>query len=133
LTIIGAVDVGGTKIAAGAVAEDGTIIGFTECATLPERGFALAMRRTKAMLHEVASSAGVHFDGIGVACPGPLDPFTGVLEDVGTLSGSRSSMLPGLRAIAGLTDAGKVSPAVRASRPGSRSKIRSTFHERVRR
>jgi len=93
LAIIGAVDVGGTKIAAGAVTEDGTIIGFTECATLPERGFALAMRRTKAMLHEVASSAGVHFDGIGVACPGPLDPFTGVLDDVGTLSGWRGGNL----------------------------------------
>ena len=25
--------------------------------------------------------------GIGIACPGPLDPFTGVIGDVGTLPG----------------------------------------------
>ena len=93
MTIIGAVDVGGTKIAAGAVTEDDATIRFTECATLPDRGFALAMRRTKAMLHQVASSAGIHFDGIGVACPGPLDPFSGVLDDVGTLPGWRGGNL----------------------------------------
>lgn len=45
------------------------------------------MQRTKAMLREVASSAGIIFDGIGVACPGPLDPFSGILDKVGTLPG----------------------------------------------
>lgn len=87
MTIIGVIDIGGTKIAAGAVTEDGTIVARRECATLPESGFSFAMQRTKAMLHEVASSAGVRFDGIGVACPGPLDPFTGILDEVGTLPG----------------------------------------------
>jgi glucokinase len=39
------------------------------------------------MLHEVADRAGAAFAGIGVACPGPLDPFSGVLGEVGTLAG----------------------------------------------
>jgi glucokinase len=87
LTIIGAIDIGGTKIAAGAIREDGVILERRECATLPERGFSFAMHRTRAMLHEIASTAGVRFDGIGIASPGPLDPFTGILEGIGTLPG----------------------------------------------
>jgi glucokinase len=87
VTIIGAVDIGGTKIAVGAVTEDGTIISQTESSTRPELGFENAMRRVKAMLHQVASCAEVTFNGIGIACPGPLDPFSGILDDVGTLSG----------------------------------------------
>jgi glucokinase len=87
LAIIGAIDIGGTKIAVGAVREDGVIIDRRECATLPERGFSFAMQRTRAMLHEIASSAGIRFDGIGIASPGPLDPFTGILEGIGTLPG----------------------------------------------
>jgi glucokinase len=87
LRIVGAVDIGGTKIAAGAIAEDGSILASREIATLPEGGFAGAMQRTTQMLQEIASAANVTFDGIGVACPGPLDPWTGVLDEVGTLPG----------------------------------------------
>ena len=85
--IIGAVDIGGTKIAAGAVTKEGTIITRLECATAPEEGFGLAMQRTKGMLREAAARAGAEFEGIGVACPGPLNPYTGMLGDVGTLPG----------------------------------------------
>ena len=85
--IIGAVDIGGTKIAAGAVTKEGVIITRRECATAPEEGFGLAMQRTKGMLREVAARAGAEFEGIGVACPGPLDPYTGIVGDVGTLPG----------------------------------------------
>ncbi len=85
--IIGAVDIGGTKIAVGAVTREGKIITRSECATAPEEGFGLAMQRTKSMLREAAARAGAEFQGIGVACPGPLDPFTGIIGDVGTLPG----------------------------------------------
>ena len=87
MRIVGAVDIGGTKIAGGAISEDGRILVSREIPTLPESGFASAMRRTTTMLQEIASAAGVTFDGIGVACPGPLDPWTGVLDEVGTLPG----------------------------------------------
>src|SRR5208283_2868855 len=85
--IIGAVDIGGTKIAAGAVTKEGTIITRLECATAPEEGFGLAMQRTKGMLREAAARAGAEFEGICVACPGPLNPYTGMVGDVGTLPG----------------------------------------------
>jgi glucokinase len=45
------------------------------------------MQRTKGMLREAAAQAGAKCEGIGVACPGPLDPFTGIVGDVGTLPG----------------------------------------------
>jgi glucokinase len=85
--ILGAVDVGGTKIAVGAVTGAGVIVARRECPTVSEEGFSRAMERTKAMLREAAASAGGGFAGIGVACPGPLDPFTGLVGDVGTLPG----------------------------------------------
>ena len=87
MPIIGAVDIGGTKIAVGAVSESGAILERLERPTAPREGFAAAMRRTKELLREVGRRAGVDFAGIGVACPGPLDPFTGIIGDVGTLPG----------------------------------------------
>jgi glucokinase len=84
---IGAVDIGGTKIAVGVATEDGKIICRVECPTQPEDGFAAAMDRIKGMLHEVASRTGSDFKGIGIACPGPLDPSSGVIGEVGTLAG----------------------------------------------
>ncbi len=87
MRIIGAVDIGGTKIAVGAVREDGAILARMEEPTAPREGFASAMLRTSEMLREAGRRAGVGFAGIGVACPGPLDPFAGIVGDVGTLPG----------------------------------------------
>lgn len=87
MRIIGAVDIGGTKIATGAVSEDGSILYRLECPTATGDGFNAAMQRTKAMLHEIRQQTSIEFSGIGVACPGPLDPRKGVIGDVGTLPG----------------------------------------------
>ncbi len=86
-SVIGAVDIGGTKIAVGAVTEAGRIVARAECPTAPRDGFAAAMRRTAEMLREVSRHAGAGYLGIGVACPSPLDPLAGVVGDVGTLPG----------------------------------------------
>jgi glucokinase len=83
---IGAVDIGGTKIAVAAVREDGTVLQRHESPTEPEKGFDHAMQRIAAMLRDF-SNAGVTLSGIGVGCPGPLNPFTGEILDVGTLPG----------------------------------------------
>lgn len=87
MNLIGAVDIGGTKIAVGAASEDGAILCRTEGPTQPALGFDAAIGRIRTMLHEVAERAGGSFTGIGIACPGPLDPITGVIGDVGTLMG----------------------------------------------
>jgi glucokinase len=78
---IGAVDIGGSKMAIGIVREDGTILDRRECVTLPERGFIDAMTRIESMLREMMATAGP-IDGIGVGCPGPLSPLTGTLLEV---------------------------------------------------
>jgi glucokinase len=81
---VGSVDIGGTKIAVGAIREDGKIMKRLECPTEPEKSFEHAMQRIVAMLRDL-SADGTKLAGIGVGCPGPLDPFTGVIGEVGTL------------------------------------------------
>jgi len=83
---IGAVDIGGTKIAAGIVSDDGEILYRSECPTQPERGFGDAVDRIQRMLQAAIDQCG-SIDGIGIACPSPLDPLTGVIGVVGTLPG----------------------------------------------
>lgn len=83
---IGSVDIGGTKIAVGAVREDGRILKRFECPTEPEKGFDRAMDRVVTMVRDLTVD-GTRLSGIGVGCPGPLDPFTGVIGEVGTLPG----------------------------------------------
>jgi glucokinase len=83
---IGSVDIGGTKIAVGAVREDGQILKRIDCPTEPEKGFHHAMNRVIAMLRDI-TAGGTKLSGIGVGCPGPLNPFTGVIGEVGTLPG----------------------------------------------
>jgi glucokinase len=81
---IGAVDIGGTKIAAGIVCEDGTVLRRSECPTQPQRGLGDAVDRIQQMLQAAIDQCG-SIDGIGIGCPGPLDPLTGVIGEVGTL------------------------------------------------
>ena len=85
--MIGAVDIGGTKIAIGAVTHEGKVAARLECPTAPERGFPSAIRQITELLREAASRTDGRLEGIGVCCPGPLDPFTGIIGDVGTLPG----------------------------------------------
>jgi glucokinase len=86
MRLIGAVDIGGTKIAVGAVRDDGSIAFRTELPTEPGNGFSGAMHRIQRALHEAIRVCG-NLQGIGVGCPGPLDPLTGIIGDVGTLPG----------------------------------------------
>ena len=89
---IGAVDIGGTKIAAGIVREDGTILYRTESPTDPTRGFENAILRIEQMLRQGIDLHG-NISGVGVGCSGPLDPFTGLIGNVGTLPGWEGGQL----------------------------------------
>ncbi len=84
--LIGAVDIGGTKIAVGIVRDDGEILFRDECPTNPTGGFEAAVFRIQQMLQRGIDMCG-DVGGVGIGCPGPLDPFTGVIGDVGTLPG----------------------------------------------
>ncbi len=101
--MIGAVDIGGTKIAVGAVRDDGLVLHRSQCPTDPERGFSDAMHRIRAMLRDAVSACGP-LDGIGVASPGPLNPVTGEIGDVGTLPGwERCNLVADLEAEFGVS------------------------------
>lgn len=89
---IGAIDIGGSKLAVAVVRQDGVILAQRQCATEPERGFPDALARMERMLRELIAKTG-SIDGIGVGCPGPLSPSTGTLFEVGTLPGWRGANL----------------------------------------
>ena len=63
--MIGAVDIGGTKIAVGLVDDAGRVLSRADCPTDPESGYAAALERTQQMLRALSSTAGVTLTGIG--------------------------------------------------------------------
>lgn len=85
--MLGAVDIGGTKIAAGAVDGAGRVVVKDECATEVNRGFDDAMRRVSSLLRQSMERTGGKLQGIGVGCAGPLDSMTGVVGNANNLQG----------------------------------------------
>lgn len=90
---IGAIDVGGTKIAVGVVDSGGGILARGEGPTAPELGYAAALQRIEAMLRRALEECGRGIEGIGIGSTGPIDPETGVFGEVGTLPGWLGSPL----------------------------------------
>jgi glucokinase len=86
-SVTGAVDIGGTKIAVGAVDDQGRVLAKEEAPTAAEEGFDGAMGRVVAMLQRVRKAAGVELRGIGIGCTGPVDPIAGVIGNVDFLPG----------------------------------------------
>jgi glucokinase len=80
--LIGAVDIGGTKIAVGVVDEDGHLLSCVESPTYPDRGYAPALERTTAMLKKAAEMANCQISGIGIGSTGPVDPIAGQIGNV---------------------------------------------------
>lgn len=80
--MIGAIDIGGTKIAVGMVDDHGAVLSKTESPTQGERGYADGLARITAMLHQTARNAGGRLRGIGIGSTGWVYPFTGEFGDV---------------------------------------------------
>jgi glucokinase len=78
--MIGAVDIGGTKIAVGIVDSSGQLLRRLENPTAPERGPDYGLSLICEMLRQTTAEAGDHLQGIGIGCTGPVDPLTGTLE-----------------------------------------------------
>ena len=81
---IASIDIGGTKIATGVVGENGQIHSRAEIPTQPEAGFPFTVSRLTSIIRSMIEE-GHNLDGIGIGCPGPLNPLSGVLGEVGTL------------------------------------------------
>src|SRR6266700_4017402 len=90
---IGAVDIGGTKIAAGIVNGDGKVLASDECPTEQERGFADGVDRIATMLRKCAAHANAKIGGIGIGSTGPVYPRTGEIGDVEFLKSWRGANL----------------------------------------
>lgn len=74
-----AIDIGGTKLAAGVVREDGTQLSRGRAPTDVAKGPHAAVERLVALCKDVIAQAGVGDVAlIGIGCGGPLDPRTGV-------------------------------------------------------
>jgi glucokinase len=82
LFVIGAVDIGGTKIAVGMVDDRGAVLSKVEIPTQGERGYADGLARITSTLREVARKAGAEISGIGIGSTGWVYPFTGEFGDV---------------------------------------------------
>jgi glucokinase len=85
--LIGAVDIGGTKIAAGVVDAEGRVLRRAECPTAPERGLADGLERITDMLRTCAAQAGGILRGVGIGCTGPVHPRQGTIGEVEFLPG----------------------------------------------
>lgn len=78
--LVGAVDIGGTKIAVGLVDSQGRILAREVSPTAPEKGVEDGLARIQEMLAACREQVpGSQLVGIGVGCTGPVDPETGVL------------------------------------------------------
>jgi glucokinase len=85
--VIGAVDIGGTKIAVGMVDDSGKVLSKLESPTNAEAGYFNGLSRTDAMLRETACIAGVEISGIGIGSTGMVYASTGAIGDADFLPG----------------------------------------------
>jgi glucokinase len=80
--LIGAVDIGGTKIAVGIVDDQGKVLSRLECPTAADVGYAHALNNIRRMLEQAAQTANVKISGIGIGSTGPVFPMTGEIGEV---------------------------------------------------
>jgi glucokinase len=80
--MIGAVDIGGTKIAAGIVNDAGKVLAKRETPTEKARAYRDGLSHIVRMLGEAAEQADTELSGIGIGSTGWVYPFTGEFGDV---------------------------------------------------
>src|SRR5260370_5340324 len=80
--MIGAIDIGGTKLAVGLVNENGKVIAKNEIVTGSESHYSARLESIASMLREMEQHARVETTGIGIGSSGSVDPLTGELGDL---------------------------------------------------
>ncbi|MFT4414805.1 ROK family protein [Fredinandcohnia humi] len=78
-TAIG-IDIGGTKVAIGAVQEDGEVLASVQFPTEVEKGPDYAVTQIISSVSEIIRNYQV-IEGIGIGCPGPLDTKRGIVTN----------------------------------------------------
>jgi glucokinase len=90
--MIGAVDIGGTKIAVGIVDDAGKVLARTQMAT-DGGDYLKGFEAVVCMLRESAEQTRTKVSGIGIGATGPVDPIRGEFGDVDFLPGWRGKNL----------------------------------------
>jgi glucokinase len=85
MTAIGAVDIGGTKIAVGIVDDAGRVLAKEETPSQSAGAWPEARERIIAMLHRAARVSSRSIAGIGIGSTGPLDPIRGTFGKLDAL------------------------------------------------
>jgi glucokinase len=80
--MIGAVDIGGTKIAVGIVDANGRVLTRAQIATNAEAGYRHAIEGVIRMLRDAEKQTAAKITGIGIGSTGPVYPLTGAIGDV---------------------------------------------------
>lgn len=82
MTAIGAIDIGGTKIAVGIVDENGVLLSRKEASSQSVEAYSDGVGAITDMLRESTRETGVDITGIGIGATGPVDPVTGRFGDL---------------------------------------------------
>jgi glucokinase len=85
-----ALDVGGTKLAAGVVSRDGSVLSNLIVPSRAEEGPERMIARHVDLGREAVTAAGVSWSeiaAVGIACGGPLDPLAGIIQSPPSLPG----------------------------------------------
>ena len=88
--IVLALDVGGTKLAAGVVSGDGRVRSMATIPSRSEEGPDAMIARLVALGRSMVPAAGMDLSAIraiGIACGGPLDPSSGIVQEPPNLPG----------------------------------------------
>jgi glucokinase len=90
------IDLGGTKIAGALVNRRGDIVATTRRPTEPARGSEAVLDSLAASITELLEQAEGEVAGVGVGCPGLIDPVSGTVIKATSLGWSNLRLLAGL-------------------------------------
>ncbi len=85
--LIGAIDIGGTKIAVGIVTTQGQVLAHQSFPTRPNQGPQASVQRIAQAFAALITNHPAKLAGIGIGATGPVDPFTGRFGAVEFLTG----------------------------------------------
>ena len=80
--MVGAVDIGGTKVAVGVVDDQGKVLMASESPTGFDCDYPRGLDVIACMLKDLTKTLGVELRGIGIGSTGPVAPFTGEFGEV---------------------------------------------------
>jgi glucokinase len=82
MMIVGAVDIGGTKVGVGVVDDQGKVLSACQSLTGQDCEYSHGLDLITGMLRDCTQSSGVEMSGIGIGSTGPVHPFSGEFGDI---------------------------------------------------